>query len=58
MQTTTSILNKQKVRISFNIIYFSKNCISPSQLIYLAAFVLVLFEHYSIGMHAVEKIDT
>ena len=55
MQTTTLILNKQKVRILFNIIYLKKSCISPSQLINLAAFALLLFKDSSGGMHVVEK---
>lgn len=58
MKITTLILNKQKVRISFNIIFLRKSCISPSQLIYSAVFVLLLFEHSSVGMHSEGKIDT
>lgn len=42
MHITTLILNKHEVRISFNIIYLRKSCISPSQLIYLAAFVAAI----------------
>lgn len=58
MKITILILSKQKVRISFNIIYLRKNCISLSQLIYLAAYVLLLFEHSSVEMHSEGKIDT